>query len=343
MTRRENFLRTVEFRNPEWIPVSVNLPNAVWKKHREELEDIILGHPLLFEGYRKGNKNFDECPFGYRKGYYRDNWGCLWHNIQEGILGQVIGHPLSDWKFLDTYKPPDPLKKGDFEEYNWDKIKRNIGEQKKKDFLTIGSGGELFTRLYYLRGFENLMMDIATDDPHLPKLIEILTNYQLKLIDKWLDIGVDMISFHTDIGTQNSLMISPAKFRKYIKPMFKKIFMACRKAGTHVFLSSDGCLLEIIDDLAECGVSIHDPQIKANTLDGIARTYKRKLCAKIDLDEQMFAFCKPADIRKQVKEVVKRLYSPQGGLMIYGEPSPDVPLENIEAICSALEEVRIHQ
>jgi len=119
--------------------------------------------------------------------------------------------------------------------------------------------------------------------------------------------------------------------------------MACREAGSHVFYSSDGCLLEVVDDLIECGVSIHDPQIRANTLEGIVKTYKGKLCAKVDLDEQMFASCKPIDIKEQVKEVIKRLYSPQGGLMISGEPSPDVRLENIEAICSALEEVRIHQ
>jgi len=66
------------------------------------------------------------------------------------------------------------------------------------------------------------------------------------------------------------------------------------------------------------------------------------MCINLDLDEQMFAFCKPEDIREQVKEVVEKLYSPQGGLMVYGEPSPDVPLENIEAICSALEEFRFY-
>ncbi len=339
LTKRENFLRTVEFRNPEWIPVSVNLPNAVWKKYGEELENIVLRHPILFEGYRKGSKNFSEYPLSCRKGYHRDNWGCLWYNVAGGMLGQVVEHPLSDWRFLDTYKLPDPFKKTDFEEQDWDEIKKSTREQKKKGLLTQGSGGELFTRLYYLRGFENLMMDIATDDPHLLRLIEMLTNYELKLVNKWLKIGVDVIYFHTDIGTQNGLMISPAKFRNYIKPMFKKIFIPCRKAGTHIFLSSDGNLLEIIDDLIECGVSIHDPQIRANTLEGIARTYKgKKICVKVDLDEQMFAFCKPTDIRRQIKEVAEKLYSPQGGLMIYGDPSPDVPLENIEAICSALEE-----
>lgn len=223
MNERENYLRAVEFRSPQWIPVTVGILPAAWMKYREDLEKIVLCHPKkIFRSYKKGNKDFDECPLSYRKGYLRDNWGCLWYNVEEGILGQVVEHPLSDWRFLDTYKPPGPLKKGDFGEYDWDEIKRYVEEQKKKGLLTRGSGGELFTRLWYLRGFENLMVDIATDDPHLLMLIKMLTNYELKLSDKWLKIGVDIVGFHTDIGAQNSLMISPRKFRKYIKPMFKK-------------------------------------------------------------------------------------------------------------------------
>ena len=183
------------------------------------------------------------------------------------------------------------------------------------------------------------MIDIGTDDPHLPRLIEMLTEYEMKLVGKSLEIGVDAIGFHTDIGTQKALMISPAKFRKYIKPMFKKIFTTCRDAGTHVLLSSDGCLLEIVDDLVECGVSRHDPQLRANTLEGIEKVYKGKMCINLDLDRQMFPFCKPEDIREQVKEAVERLSTPEGGLMIFGEiRDEDIPLENIEALCQAFEE-----
>jgi uroporphyrinogen decarboxylase len=152
---------------------------------------------------------------------------------------------------------------------------------------------------------------------------------------------VDVIGFHTDIGSQKALMISPAKFRRYVKPMFQELFQTCRQAGTHVSLSSDGCLLEIVDDLIECGVSVHDPQVRANTIDGIARAYRGKLCANVDLDRQMFPFCTPDDIWQQVEEAVTKVGTPQGGLMlaaaVYGA---DVPLENIEALCAALEHFR---
>ena len=339
MTERENYLRTIEFRSPEWIPCRVGLSPGTWRAHRENLEEAVLRHSLIFRDYKRGDRDFDALPPVYGDEYYRDNWGCLWHNIQEGIEGQVVEHPLADWKALDTYVPPDPFVKSERGDRDWGAIQKDIEERKEKGLLTTGSGERLFDRLYFLRGFENLMVDIATDAPELPRLIDMLLEYEMKLIGKWLEIGVDLIGFHTDIGTQHGLMISPEKFRKYIKPLFKEIFTTCRNAGTLVALSSDGRLLEIVDDLVECGVSMHDPQFRANTLEGIARGYKGKLCINLDMDRQMFPFCTPADIRDQVKEAVEKLNSPEGGFMIFASVSgADVPLENIEAMCQAFEE-----
>ena len=340
MTERENYLRTLEFRHPERIPCSVNLSPATWQGHRESLEEIVLRHPLLFPDFEAGTKDFDSFPPVYAKGYYRDNWGCVWHTVEAGLEGQVVQHPLADWSALEDYRPPDMLTKTERGERDWAETRRAVEEEKKNGRPALGHGERLFDRLYALRGFENLMVDIATDDPHLPKLIDMLLEYEMSLIETWLDIGIDAIWFHTDIGTQRGLMISPAKFRKYLKPMFTEMFTTCRKAGTHVLLSSDGRLLEIVDDLIECGVSMHDPQLRANTLAGIAEAYKGRICINLDLDRQMFAFCTPVDIRRQVREVVDTLGSPEGGLMIFGAVSgTNVPLENIEALCDALEEL----
>ena len=340
ISERENFLRALEFRNPQWIPCSVGFSLATWRAYHKELEEIRSRYPRIFPAYAAVNIDFHQLPPRHReKEYFRDNWGCLWYNVQSGLEGQVVENPLADWKAFNTYKPPDPLFKAESEDRDWEKIKKDIQQRKEKGLLTIGNGERLFDRLYFLRGFENLMMDIATDDQHLPRLIEMLLDYELKLVDQWLQIGVDTIGFHSDIGTQNSLMISPQKFRKYIKPMFKKIFSTCRDAGTHVLFSSDGRLLEIVDDLVECGVSLHDPQHRANTIEGIAAAYKGKMCIFFDLDRQMFPFCKPADIKKQVKDAVEMLNSPEGGFMIYAQIfGTDVPMENIEAICQAFEE-----
>lgn len=338
MNERENFLRALEFRNPKWVPFSVGLAWPIWHRYREDLEDLVLRHPKVFPSYRKGRASFDGDPGpGYRQGeYYRDNWGCVWYTTQHGLEGQVVESPLADWKALDTYEPPDLLKYSERGEQDWDRIRTAFEDRKEKGLLTSGYCERLFDRLYFLRGFENLMIDIGTDDPHLPRLIDMLTEYEMRFVQQWLSIGVDVIGFHTDIGMQDRLMISPAKFRRYIKPMFKQIFQLCRNAGVPVLLSSDGRLLDIVDDLIECGVSRHDPQIRANTLAGIEESYKGKLCINLDLDRQMFPFCRPEDIEQQVKAGVERLNLPEGGLMMFADVrDPNTPMENIEALCEA--------
>ncbi|HBQ63542.1 MAG TPA: hypothetical protein DD727_01155 [Clostridiales bacterium] len=296
---RENLLRAMEFYYPEWIPCRVSIPARYWAEERERCTRLVQNHPRIFP-----NQNIEE--YGHihpraTKGILRDSWGCVWRNEQDGIIGQVAESPLDDWDKLKTYSPPDPLKDGVFGERNWEAVALRFKAMKERGEFTEGDGENLFDRLYALRGFENLMMDIALDDPHLPVLVDMLREYELKLVDKWLEIGVDRMYFHTDIGTQQSLMIHPDQFRKYLKPLFRELFQKCRNAGTHVRLSSDGVLLPIVDDLIECGISMHDPQFRANGLERIAKYYRGKICIELDLDRQMFPFCTPDDILRHVR------------------------------------------
>jgi uroporphyrinogen decarboxylase len=159
------------------------------------------------------------------------------------------------------------------------------------------------------------------------------------LVNKWLEIGVDMIGFHTDIGTQHGPMISPNSFRKHIKPLFMHLFQTIRRAGVHVYLSSDGNVLPIVDDLIECGISAHDPQLRANTLPGIVKAYRGKVFANVDLDRQGFPFCTPQQMRDQVKEAVDAMALPEGGMGLIASFYDNItPLANIRAVLEAMED-----
>jgi len=107
-------------------------------------------------------------------------------------------------------------------------------------------------------------------------------------------------------------------------------------------MHTDGHIIPIIRDLIDCGVSVVNPQIRANGLDNLVRECKGKVCVSLDLDRQMFPFCSPADIDAHIREAVEKLGAPEGGLWLTAECGPDVPLDNIEAICQALETYRGH-
>jgi len=337
MDDRENYIRTLEFRNPQWIPFGMYLGWRIWHKYREDLEQLVMRYR---KGHKKGSVSFDGDPGpGYRQGDFRDVWGVLWRHPHQGLGGHPIDAeaPLADWKALDTYQPPDLVRYGGRGQLlDWDRVETKFGDLKQRGLVAEGDGGTLFDRLCALRGMENFMIDIAADDPRLPQLIDMFTACEMRLVRKLLSVGADVIRFHTDIGTQHRLMISPEKFRKYIKPMFKRLFLPCRDAGVHVLISSDGRLLEIVDDLVECGVSVHDPQTEANTLEGIENHYKGKLCINLDVDRQRLPFYRPSEIEERIIEIVERLSLPEGGLMMFFYVFDDnTPLANIEAMFEA--------
>ncbi len=339
LSERENFLRAVGFGRPQWIPICFDMFPAVKLRYGDALKALFRAHPLIFE--EREIETFEDWRSDplLRAGTYTDCWGCGWHNACEGNLGYVVEHPLADWGALVNFRPPDPLAAEDWQQ------NRATAEARRRNGELVHGGtpietGGFFDRLQFLRGLDNLLADFTLDPPQLRALIDMVLDYNMTCIDKWMEIGVDIMHFHGDLATQRGLMMSPEMFRRYVKPAYREMFQACRKHGAHVHYSCDGNLLGIVDDLIECGVSYHDPQVRANGIDAIAETYTGRLCAMVDIDEQMLPFCTPRDIDEQVREIISRVGSPEGGLILFACPSEDVPLENIEAICTAWENYR---
>ncbi|HPP12893.1 MAG TPA: hypothetical protein PKW42_09195, partial [bacterium] len=64
-----------------------------------------------------------------------------------------------------------------------------------------------------------------------------------------------------------------------------------------------------------------------------------KVAVRLDLDRQLFPFATPTELREHIEEAVAQLFLPEGGLLLSAECGPDVPLNNIAAICEILKEL----
>ncbi len=186
MTDRENYIRAVTFGTPAWIPCSMGFSPLTLQQHRNELDALMRRHPRIFPEYDPETFDYaDEMPVVYRKGErFVDNWGCEWANAIEGLEGQVVGHPLADWRALDRWNPPDPLKKTERGDRDWADARAEMEDRKRRGLLTHGGAERLFDRLYFLRGFENLMMDFATHPPELDRLIAKLAAFEHAVVDE---------------------------------------------------------------------------------------------------------------------------------------------------------------
>ena len=316
MAERNDRLDAMLFQHPKHIPVGVGFLPATWMKYRERLEEIVARRPALF-GEQQGARDYDAVGGTYVEGEHVDAWGCVWSNVRQGMEAIVKRHPVPTREAVRTLKAPEAD--------------------------TLFPHGFMYLRLCDLRGFEAMMFDFAEEPPELQMLIDVVFGYNLRQVDKLLretDPSPHIIYFGDDLGLQRSLPISPEKWRQYLKPCFARIYRPCRDAGHWIYMHTDGHIVEIIPDLVECGVNVVNAQVRANGLANLAAVCKGKVCVCLDLDRQLFPFCTPSEIDAHVREAVETLGSPEGGLWLMAECGPDVPLENIDAICRALETYR---
>jgi len=338
LTARENSICNASLQGHDWIPQHVAISAAYWHAMRADLEKICLRHPTLFPNLREGQVDYDA---GIRDAAHRrqvDAWGCLWEYPLDGLDGLVLAHPLDDWANFATWNPPTPPTLDD-------ETRSRLQTQRSRGELTAcgTEHGFLFMRLFYLRGFDNLMVDMAAEEPHLDELIQTVTTYWEQALRPYLDLGVDVLQAADDLGTETASIIGPRLFRRWLLPNYQRLFQPFRQAGAHVFMHHDGYIMDIMDDIIASGVSIVNPQDLVNGIDNLAREVKGRVCICLDIDrQQVLPFGSPADVRELIKEEVMKLGSPAGGLEMVVGIYPPTPLENVAALLDALEEFRTY-
>jgi uroporphyrinogen decarboxylase len=304
--------KAMNFARPDAIPASVYFLPAAWMKHRTALDEFVLRYPALF-GPPVTNRDYDAVGGTYVEGEHVDAWGCVWSNLQTGMESIVTRHPVPTRADVHRLKAP-----------------------------AVDAGlphGFMYLRLGDLRGFEELMLDFGEEPRELQMLIDIVLEYNLRqagILLKALPAG-EMAGFGDDLGMQTGLAMGAKKWRKYLKPCYTRLYQPFRAAGHPVYMHTDGHILAIIPDLIDCGVTVVNPQSRANGLENLARACRGKVCVDLDLDRQLFPFATPAEIDRHVRDAVELMGGREGGLWLKAEINYEVPLENIAALCAALE------
>jgi len=109
----------------------------------------------------------------------------------------------------------------------WSKVFKELDKARTRGDLIVAymPHGFFFQRLYYLRGFTNLLRDFIQKPPQTYELIEALTEYNLKLVEILLKSGrIDVIAFGSDLEAQDRMPMSPKTFRGFIFPSYRKNF-----------------------------------------------------------------------------------------------------------------------
>jgi uroporphyrinogen-III decarboxylase len=320
MNDRENTLRAARFEGPERIPVSFAISSGCWERYPQEtLQELMAEHPLLFPDFQKADKILPTYAPWRRAGEpYTDSW----------------------WAALSSYVPPSPEEHDGWGPIEWDEIRKNVSTAWEKGHLAAGSlrHGHTFLTLTYLRGYKNLIFDMADEHPQLLKLIAVVEAFNLGLVRRYIKAGVEWMGYPEDLGMQQGPMLSPRLFRQYIKPTYQRLVAPARDGGCVIHMHSDGDIRELTEDLLEIGIDVLNLQDLVNGIDWIEANLKNRACIDLDLDRQSLTrFGSPDQIDNHIREVVERLGSRKGGLMLKYGLYPGVPLENVRAVMDAME------
>jgi len=260
----------------------------------------------------------------------------------EGIIAR---HPLDDIRLLKNYKAPDPLLYSERETRNWGAFVRDCNERRARGDVINIPGERFFERIHFLRGMENALMDMGEGTPEIQAIVDLVLEYNLKYLDHSLKLGspVDIVGFGDDWGCQDRCLISVDAFRRYFKPGYTKMYALCKQYGALTTQHSDGYTVDLWDEFLEAGLTAFNMQVNCVGVEQIEKRLKGRMCIIADIDRQhIIPFGRPDDVRAHIAEVVTRLGSPEGGLILRIDVYPDVQLANIQALMKAVDDYRCY-
>jgi uroporphyrinogen decarboxylase len=201
-------------------------------------------------------------------------------------------------------------------------------------------------RAFHMVTMENFMMSMIENPDFVRLLLHKVTESCKTLMGHFLrELGdnVDIIKIGDDLGTQNSLLMSPKMYREFLKP-FHADYIAFIKARTNakVFFHTDGDVFPLIGDFIEMGVDILNPiQTSAGKmadLPALKQRYGQNIvfCGAIDT-HTVLPTGTPEAVRQEVRRVIEAL-GPGGGYMLATVHTimNNVPAENVLAMVDAV-------
>jgi uroporphyrinogen decarboxylase len=326
MTSRELVTRTLELQSPPRIPRQLWLLPWAERTYPRELaaiqksypDDIVRCPPFLA---RPLETSGDE----YGTGLFVDEWGCRFEHRQAGIIGEVKEPLIKDWRDVDSLRLPH------------ERLSVETGEvdrfcESGDVFVYSWASVNLFERLQFIRGTENLYVDLAERPEGLFRLIDRVHSFFKEELEIWASTEVDALFFADDWGSQKSLLIAPSLWRELFKPLYRDYVEIAHRNGKYAFMHSDGSIAGIFPDLIEIGVDAVNSQIFCMDVADLGRRFAGRITFWGEVDRQrLLPYGTPGEVAAAVRAARAALYR-NGGVIAQCEFGIGARPENVAAV-----------
>lgn len=378
MTSRERVLTVLDHEVPDRVPIIIGVSNATGIKMTtyqgiKSLTGINAPDDYIYEWPELGTAKIDEetlrrlhCDVRgvldihpaetlerNRKrdphSPFIDSWGSGQMEIGPDEWFPGV-HPLSDAASIEDLEsyPGWPDMKDPSRVAHVKAVAKKLAEQ--NEYAIMATPWLLFPleRAFAMQGMDVFLLNLAINPEFAIALLEKTASLCKELMEPFLaEMGdqVDIIKVGDDLGTQESLLISPKMYRDILKPIHADyIDFIKQRTDAKVFFHTDGDVVPLIPDFIEMGIDILNPiQTSAGKMADLASLKKKfgkniLFCGGIDTHRVLPAGTQE-EVRREVKRVIE-LLGDNGGYMVASVHTimNDVPPENVLAMVDAVEE-----
>ena len=258
-----------------------------------------------------------------------DVFGCRYQDVDygTGVYSECVYNPLAQYESADeievNYRWPSP----DW----WDYSDIPAQVKGKDDLPVVGGGSEPFLTYKNLRGMEQAYVDLVLHPQIVHYCLDVLFNLayeNTRRIYEQIPGRVTYSYVAEDLGSQQSLLISPAQIREFLLPRMKRIMDLVHEAGAYVFHHSDGAVRPILPDMIAAGIDALNPiqwRCQGMEREGLKRDFGRKIAFHGAMDNQYtLAFGTVGEVRQEVLDNI-RILGAGGGYIL-------APCHNIQAV-----------
>ena len=277
-----------------------------------------------------------------------DEFGITWSMPDDNPYYMDISHsPLAGMTIRQIRDYPFP--KGD-DPSRFDGLRDRAMRIRNQTPYPVISGisGVVYEICWYMRGLENLFIDMIEQPAVLEAIIDRTLEFWLGWFRLFLDEAgdvVDVIMIGDDLAGQDGPLFAPRIYRSIVKPRQKRLVQYIKsRTKAKIWYHSCGSIIEYIPDLLDNGIDILNPvQVSARGMDPrrLKAAYGDRLVfwgGGID-SQHILPRATPDEVRDHVRRNVEAL-KPGGGYVFNNVHNiqADVPPENVLAMFDAARE-----
>lgn len=276
---------------------------------------------------------------------FTDEFGVTWSMPEDQPYYFDISHsPLAGFSLKEIREYPFP--RGDDPTRFEGLRERALALRRDTPYAVVsGISGVIYEICWYMRGLENLLIDMMTQPEVLEAIIDRTLRFWLDwfrlLLDEAGDL-VDVIMIGDDLAGQTGPLFQPRIYRSIIKPRQKMLVRYIKsRTSAKIWYHTCGSVLEYLGDLVDNGIDILNPvQLSARGMDPVRlkKEFGQALTfwgGGID-SQHVLPRATPKVVREHVRRNIEA-FKPGGGYVFNSVHNiqADVPPENVLALFDA--------